>query len=113
MRVGTLTFTIHDTTLHLTVYKSLLLSSNSAYANYLFIPFTDITTGDETYGSGRYLDIELSDIKNNFVELDFNKAYNPYCAYSTNYNCPIPPKENNLSIAIKAGEKTFAKKLGH
>ena len=55
----------------------------------------------------------LTNIKNNIVELDFNKAYNPYCAYSPDYDCPIPPKENYLTVAVKAGEKNFAKISGH
>lgn len=111
IRYGRLTFTIHDTILHLTVFQSKAVTVNPQYKDYLFIPFTDKTTGDETYGSGRYIDILISDIRNNTVELDFNKAYNPYCAYTTGYNCPIPPKENFLPIAIQAGEKTFAKSL--
>ncbi|MBP6025516.1 DUF1684 domain-containing protein [Ferruginibacter sp.] len=110
-RYGKLLFTIHDTALQLTVYQS--VQQNPLYKNYLFIPFTDVTTGDETYGSGRYIDIETTDIKNNMVTIDFNKAYNPYCAYSTGYNCPVPPKENYLVVAIKAGEKNFAKSLTH
>lgn len=110
-RYGKLIFTIHDTALQLTVYQS--VQQNPLYKNYLFIPFTDVTTGDETYGSGRYIDIETTDIKNNTVTIDFNKAYNPYCAYSTGYNCPIPPRENYLVVAIKAGEKNFAKSLTH
>lgn len=111
IRYGKLIFTIHDTALQLTVYQS--VQQNPAYKNYLFIPFTDVTTGDETYGSGRYIDIETTDIKNNTVIIDFNKAYNPYCAYTTGYNCPIPPRENYLAVAIKAGEKNFAKSLVH
>jgi uncharacterized protein (DUF1684 family) len=110
-RYGKLIFTIHDTALQLTVYQS--VQQNPLYKNYLFIPFTDVTTGDETYGSGRYIDIETTDIKNNMLTIDFNKAYNPYCAYSTGYNCPIPPRENYLVVAIKAGEKNFAKSLAH
>jgi len=113
VRYGKLVFTIHDTALQLTVYQSVSLKENPQYKNYLFIPFTDITTGDETYGSGRYIDILTTDIVNNSAVLDFNKAYNPYCAYTTGYNCPIPPKENYLPIAINAGEKTFAKYFGH
>ena len=81
------------------------------YRNYLFVPFTDATTGDESYGSGRYLEFYIADIQNNTLQLDFNKAYNPYCAYAAGYKCPIPPRENNLPLAIKAGEKNFAK--GH
>ena len=63
----------------------------------------------ETYGGGRYIDLTITDIKNNLIELDFNKCYNPYCAYSDGYSCPIPPDENNLKIKIEAGEKKFAK----
>jgi uncharacterized protein len=112
-RYGKLFFTVHDTALHLTVYQSLPVKANDPYKDYLFIPFTDITTGDETYGSGRYIDILTTDIKNSSVTIDFNKAYNPYCAYSAGYNCPIPLRENYLPVAIKAGEKNFAKTAGH
>ena len=108
---GNIIFTLHDTACQLKVYRS--LSSKPAYNNYLFIPFTDLTSGDETYGSGRYIDIVTTDIINNSVEIDFNKAYNPYCAYTTGYNCPIPPRQNYLPVAIKAGEKTFAKPPAH
>ncbi len=73
------------------------------YENYLIVPFTDETTGKETYGAGRYLDLEKSDAKE--VILDFNLSYNPYCAYNEAYTCPIPPKENNLSLRIEAGMK--------
>lgn len=113
IRYGKLIFSIHDTMLQLTVFQSVSLKENAQYKNYLFVPFTDITTGDETYGSGRYIDILTTDIVNNSAVLDFNKSYNPYCAYTTGYNCPVPPKENYLAVAIKAGEKTFAKSYGH
>ena len=113
IRYGKLIFAIHDTALLLTVYRSKSLQQNPQYKDYLFIPFTDVTTGDDTYGSGRYIDILTTDIKNNTAEIDFNKAYNPYCAYTIGYNCPIPPRENYLNVAIKAGEKTFAKPGGH
>lgn len=110
-RYGYLKFSIHDTVQQLTIYQSKDLSRNPIYKNYLFIPFTDATTGIESYGSGRYIDLDARDIKGTYYFLDFNKAYNPYCAYSNNYNCPIPPKENNLKVAITAGEKKFAKKV--
>ena len=108
-KYGKLSFSIRDTLLHLYIYQSKDLMSNAQYKDYLFIPFTDLTTGDETYGSGRYLDFRMGDIKNNELTIDFNKAYNPYCAYATGYHCPIPPKENYLPVVIKAGEKTFGK----
>jgi hypothetical protein len=110
VRYGKIHFSINDTALTLTLYRSKALENNPQYGRYLFIPFTDATTGDETYGSGRYIDIFTYDIKNDTVLIDFNKAYSPYCAYSNGYNCPIPPKENLLPVAIKAGEKSFAKK---
>ena len=104
-------FTIHDTLLTLNIYQSQDLMQNAKYGDYLFIPFTDLTSGNESYVGGRYFDFKKSDIQNKKFELDFNKAYNPYCAYVSNrYNCPIPPKENNLPVAIRAGEKVFGKK---
>lgn len=106
---GTISFTLHDTTVLLQVYQSKSLMANEEYKDHLFIPFTDATSGFETYGGGRYIDLSISDIIGNTYLIDFNKAYNPYCAYSTGYNCPIPPKENDLAVAVKAGEKNFLK----
>ncbi|GAA4462051.1 DUF1684 domain-containing protein [Nibrella saemangeumensis] len=71
----------------------------------LSILFRDATSGKETYGGGRYIDIEADAIENNRVVLDFNAAYNPYCAYNPEYACPLPPAENTLPVAIRAGEK--------
>ena len=107
---GTLTFKIHDTTQILHVYQSLaLLREGGKYKDYLFIPFTDATTYTETFGGGRYIDLSKKDIKDNKLELDFNKCYNPYCAFAGGYSCPIPPKENELQVAIRAGEELFGK----
>lgn len=108
---GKLTFSIHDTILHLFVYQSQVLLQNEAEKDYLFIPFTDVTSGEESYGAGRYLECTISDIHDGALLLDFNKAYNPYCAYTTGYNCPIPPRENELSLPIRAGEKNYGKKV--
>ena len=110
-RYGTVSFKIADSVFKLTVYQGEALMQTVLYKNHLFLPFTDLTSGEESYGAGRYLDLEINEIVNNQVILDFNKAYNPYCAYSDEYNCPIPPRENYLNIAIKAGEKNFAKKM--
>lgn len=77
----------------------------------LFLPFTDNTNYKETYGGGRYLDIQECQIQNSSLVIDFNKSYNPYCAYKEGYSCPIPPKENNLKIAIQAGEKLYRKNI--
>lgn len=76
-------------------------------ADYGFLPFTDATTGDQTYGGGRYLDVEPPAEGVKTVVIDFNSAYNPYCAYTHFYNCPIPPAENNLDVAVTAGEKAY------
>ena len=110
-KYGRLNFKISGTDCHLYVYQSKDLMQTEKYRNYLFVPFTDATTGDESYGSGRYIEFYIKDIQNNMLQLDFNKAYNPYCAYAAGYKCPIPPRENNLLLAIKAGEKNFA--IGH
>lgn len=72
----------------------------------LFLAFADETSASETYGAGRYLDLKKVPAATS-IELDFNKAYNPYCAYNDSYSCPFPPTENNLRIAIRAGEKSY------
>ncbi len=72
----------------------------------LFLAFADATSAGETYGAGRYLELKKSPGAGTMV-LDFNKAYNPYCAYTEKYSCPFPPKENILKVAIRAGEKSY------
>jgi len=108
-KYGILSFEIKGEKLQLNVYQSLALMRIPKYKNYLFVPFKDFTSGKETYGGGRYLDIETTDIQTDVVILDFNKAYNPYCAFGDGFSCPIPPKENHLKARIKAGEKKFEK----
>ena len=73
----------------------------------LSILFKDATAPQETYGGGRYLDFKTEDIKEGKLTIDFNNAYNPYCAYNHTYSCPIPPKENTLPVRIEVGEKIF------
>jgi uncharacterized protein (DUF1684 family) len=73
------------------------------YENYVLVCFKDETSGKSTYGAGRYIDLIIPE--KDEIEVDFNKAYNPYCAYSERYTCPIPPKENTLNIAVEAGVK--------
>ncbi|WP_229201223.1 DUF1684 domain-containing protein [Arcticibacterium luteifluviistationis] len=106
-RFGQLKFKIRDKKQTLTVYRSIDLMKNPIYKDYLFIPFKDATSGNSTYGGGRYLDLRMGDISGDEIILDFNKAYNPYCAFSAGYSCPIPPEENHLKVAIAAGEKNF------
>jgi len=100
-KFGLLTFKIAGKTHQLTVYQNKDLIRNPIYKNYLFLPFTDATNGDTTYGGGRYIDMSIPTGKT--VILDFNQAYNPYCAYVDGYSCPIPPEENDLDIGVKAG----------
>lgn len=109
-KYGQLQFSLSGQAGRLFVYQSSKLMKTEKYKDYLFVPFTDSTTGLESYGSGRYLDFYIPDIKDNKLQLDFNKAYNPYCAYATGYHCPFPPKENSLPIAVRAGEMNFGKK---
>ncbi len=108
-KFGELSFEINGTKHKLAVYQSLSLRSVPQYRDYLFIPFKDLTNGKESYGGGRYLDLRMKEIEGDKIYLDFNKAYNPYCAFGAGYSCPIPPKENHLKVAIEAGEKIFAK----
>jgi uncharacterized protein (DUF1684 family) len=104
-----LKFNLKDKQLALTVYRNVALAGLPAFKDYLFLPFTDDTNGKETYGGGRYIDLRDGDLHNSKAMLDFNKAYNPYCAFSAGYACPKPPDENNLPLPIPAGEKKFAK----
>lgn len=108
-KYGQVNFVIAGSACKLFLYQSRDLMKTEKYKDYLFIPFTDSTTGDQSYGSGRYMDFFISDIHNTTLQVDFNKAYNPYCAYTTGFRCPVPPKENHLSTAIKAGEMAFGK----
>jgi len=107
---GVLNFTLKDTVLKLNVYQSQQLMATKEYADHLFVPFTDKTSGDESYDNGRYIDLLEGDLKGETYTIDFNKAYNPYCAYVSNvYNCPVPPKENDLPVFIRAGEMKYGK----
>ncbi len=102
-RYGYVDFQLDGKEYRLTVFQNMALKKQKEYKKYLFIPFRDLTSGKETYGGGRYLDTEIP--SGDVLILDFNRAYNPYCAYSHRYSCPIPPEENTLKVAIRAGEK--------
>ena len=108
-RYGRIHFKLKNKSIHLTIYRSDQLMNDTAYKNYLFLPFTDATSGRDSYGGGRYIDLSTEDIIDGKIMIDFNKAYNPYCAYASGYNCPIPPRENDIPLSIKAGEKDFGK----
>ncbi len=109
-RYAKLSFIIKGKELQLTLFKNEIPSVNPKYKDLLFLPFTDETNHKTTYGGGRYIDVNLNDIKNGQLIVDFNKAYNPYCAYSHGYRCPVPPEENDLAFEILAGEKLFTGK---
>lgn len=88
------------------MHKVLLLKpTDSENPNDVFLAFTDSTSGDETYGGGRYVDLVTS--SDSRIIIDFNKAYNPFCVFNDEYSCPFPPKENHLNVAIEAGEKNY------
>lgn len=98
-RIGTLKFSLKGQPLRLTAFRDL----ESQDLNRLFVPFADQTSGAETYQAGRYM--ELDPTPTGIYVVDFNVAYNPYCYYSPEYDCPFPPKENRLDVPIRAGEK--------
>ena len=107
LKYGLAEFTLNGKKLKLNVYQNVKLANNEEYKDYLFIPFRDFTSGETTYGGGRYIETEIPNGGN--LIIDFNKAFNPYCAYNHKYSCPIPPLENTLKIAIKAGERSYSK----
>ena len=98
VRWGQLKFEVDGVPLALTVYRD-------ADGDEYFLPFLDATTGEESYADGRYLDLPATG--DGCLVVDFNYAYNPYCAYNPQWNCPIAPAENRLPVAITAGEKSF------
>ncbi|GAB4337482.1 MAG: DUF1684 domain-containing protein [Flammeovirgaceae bacterium] len=98
-------FNINEQPFELVLLKPVKGLDNILSNQLLFLPFTDETSGRETYGAGRYLDFE--EPKGDKIMLDFNYAYNPYCAYNSVYDCPVPPAENHLPIPILAGEKNY------
>jgi len=99
-RVGVLTFTIGGQNLKLGAFVEAGQSLDR-----LWVPFWDLTNRIETYGGGRYLDLDRT--ATGVYDLDFNRAYNPFCVYNVNYDCPIPPAENRLPVAVRAGERMW------
>jgi uncharacterized protein (DUF1684 family) len=108
IRYGTVTFELAGKVYSLSAYQSKKLLEVKNNETTLFIPFRDETNGNETYKGGRYVDCEIP-TSGDRLTVDFNKAYNPYCAYNPRYSCVIPPEENRLGIRIEAGEKIFEK----
>jgi hypothetical protein len=98
-KVGALKFTIRDAEYALTAFADI----DARTMDRLFVPFGDLTSGDETYQGGRYLELERT--PTGLYDLDFNRAYHPFCVFSPKFECPIPPRENRLPVAIRAGER--------
>ena len=98
LRWARISFLVDGREASLTVYRD-------PASNGLFLPFQDANAGGETYGAGRYLDVE--ELPDGRIAVDFNLAYNPYCAYNEQWSCPIPLPENRLRVAIPAGEKSW------
>ncbi len=102
---GKVEFSLNDTICHLTLFQNMDAINDPDYGNQLFLPFQDKTNGVSTYDAGRYLDITIPE--SNYFWLDFNRSYNPYCAYSSRWSCPLVPFENQLDVSIRAGEKKY------
>ncbi|MXN93286.1 DUF1684 domain-containing protein [Flavobacterium sp. Sd200] len=106
-KYGELSFTLNGKAFKLDVFQSTDLMKLEEYKDYLFLPFTDNTNGNGSYAGGRYIDMKMP--KGETVQIDFNRSYNPYCAYNHDYSCPIPPSQNFLDTDIKAGVKAYKK----
>lgn len=107
VKYGELSFELKGKAYKLNIYQNRGLVETEGYEDYLFLPFLDETNGIESYGGGRYMDARIP--KGNTMVIDFNQAYNPYCAYNDKYSCPIVPRENYLKLRVEAGVKAFGK----
>ncbi len=105
VKYGEAHFSIDGQAFQLNIYRNIELSKKEQYKDYLFLPFSDLTCGDESYIGGKYIDMKIP--QGDTIVIDFNTSYNPYCAYSHKYSCPKVPLENDLKIAIRAGVKKF------
>lgn len=105
VKYGEARFQLDGKQLKLNIYRNIELSKKEEYKESLFLPFSDLTSGNESYIGGKYIDLKIP--KGNTIVIDFNQSYNPYCAYSHKYSCPKVPLENDLGIEIKAGVKKF------
>ncbi len=105
---GIARFRLNGKTEKLEIYQNQELSAEEKYTDYLFLPFLDDTNGEESYTGGRYIDLRVPE--GDSIVIDFNRAYNPYCAYNRKYSCPLVPLGNRLQSAVRAGVKAFTKK---
>ena len=107
VKYGVITFNLKGNEHQLNVYQNQDVNKKEGFEDYLFLPFLDDTNGEESYGGGRYIDLKIPE--GDELVIDFNKAYNPYCAYNEKYSCPIVPRENYLALKVEAGVKVFKK----
>jgi uncharacterized protein (DUF1684 family) len=107
VKYGEIYFILDGKELMLNLYQSTENKKNSGENAYLFLPFTDLTSGDGSYGGGRYLEPRIPE--GEIMIIDFNRAFNPYCVYNDRYSCPIVPRENDLFVRIEAGVKDYKK----
>ena len=105
VKYGEAHFNIDGQFFKLNIYRNIELSKKEQYKDYLFLPFSDLTCGSESYIGGKYIDLNIPQVDT--IVIDFNRSYNPYCAYSPKYSCPKVPLENDLKIEIRAGVKKF------
>jgi uncharacterized protein len=104
-------FSLKGKKCQLSIYQSLGLLGKEEHKNHLFLPFNDLTNYETSYAGGRYIDLSIMDVENGTIVIDFNKCYNPYCAFKEGYSCPIPPVENRMKTRVEAGEQLFAGKV--
>ncbi|WP_346881633.1 DUF1684 domain-containing protein [uncultured Algibacter sp.] len=107
IKYGELSFQLKGTPFTLNIYQNQGLINKAGFEDYLFLPFLDETNGLESYGGGRYIDTRIPE--GDTIVIDFNEAYNPYCAYNSKYSCPIVPRENYLKTRVEAGVMKFEK----
>lgn len=107
VKYGVVAFELHGKKYQLNIYQNLGLLTKPGYEDYLFLPFLDDTNGEGSYAGGRYVECRIPE--GDSLIIDFNAAYNPYCAYNEKYSCPIVPRENYLETKIEAGVKAFKK----
>ena len=105
VKYGEAHFSIDDTEYSLEIYQSEKAKQMEEFKEYLFLPFKDLTNGEGSYGGGRFIDLKIPEGET--IIIDFNKSYNPYCAYNHKYSCPVPPYANHLNISVPAGVKGY------
>ncbi len=105
VKYGEARFLLNGKEIKLDIYQNINLIIKDAFKDHLFLPYKDLTNGEESYGGGRYIDLRAP--KEDTIVIDFNKSYNPYCVYNDRYSCPVPPKENHMDVEIRAGVKKY------